>query len=114
MTSIRAIGFDSPIPFSKLLRGPTSLGGYLESEGIRAVPSPGDPSPGTDPYFSGGYNTHRHGSIGANEVVSGIQIEHHFRGIRDSNQNRRSYATRLATTIQLFLLQHFGFFEPSV
>ena len=114
MTSIRAIGFDSPISFSKLLRGPTSFGGYLETEGIRAVPSPGDPSPGTDPYFIGGYNTHRHGSIEANEVVSGIQIEHHFRGIRDSNQNRRSYATRLATTIQLFLLQHFGFFEPSV
>lgn len=112
MTSIRAIGFDSPIPFSKLLRGPTSLGGYLESEGIRAVPSPGDPSPGTNPYFRGGYNTHRHGSIEANEVVSGIQIEHHFRGIRDSNQNRRAYAARLATAIQLFVLEHFGFFEP--
>ena len=48
MTSIRAIAHDSPIPFSRLLRGPMSLGGYLESEGIRSVPSPRDPSPGTD------------------------------------------------------------------
>ncbi len=112
MSSIRAIGLGSPIPFSQLVRGPTSLSGYLGVEGVRAVPSPGDPSPGTDPYFTGGYNTRRHGSIEDGEIVSGIQIEHQFGGIRDSDPNRRAYAAQLATAIELFMLEHFGFFEP--
>ena len=110
-TSIRALAQGAPIPFSELLRGPTSLGGYLEAEGVQAVPSPSDPSPGSDPYFTGGYNTRRHGSIEDGEVVSGIQIEHQFQGIRDSDASRRAYADRLAVVIRLFMLEHFGFFE---
>ena len=113
MTSIREIGRDSPIPFSQLLRGPTSLGGYLEAEGVPVLPSPADPMPGGDPYFTGGYNTRRHGSLGDGEVVSGIQIEHHFPGIRDTDQNRRAYAAQLAVAIRSFMLEHFGFFEPT-
>ena len=113
LTSIREIGLDAPIPFSQLLRGSTSLGGYLEAEGLPVLPSPGDPSPGEDPYFTGGYNTRRHGSRNDGEVVSGIQIEHHFPGLRDTDQNRRAYAARLAVSIRSFMLEHFGFFEPT-
>ncbi len=112
MTSIREIGRASPIPFSQLLRGPTSLGGLLEAEGVAAVPSPAEPSPGSDEYFTGGYNTRRHGSIDDGEVVSGIQIEHHFPGLRDTDVNRRAYATRLAVAIRSYVLEHFGYFEP--
>jgi hypothetical protein len=112
MTSIREIGRASPIPFSQLLRGPTSLGGLLEAEGVAAVPSPSEPSPGSDEYFTGGYNTRRHGSIDDGEVVSGIQIEHHFPGLRDTDVNRRAYATRLAVAIRSYVLEHFGYFEP--
>lgn len=112
LSSIRELGRDSGIPFSQLLRGPTSLGGFLEDEGVPSVPSPSDPSPGADPYFSGGYSTRRHGSIGDGEVVSGVQLEHHFPGLRDTDENRRAYAVDLATAVRLFMLEHIGFFEP--
>ncbi len=110
--SIREIGEASALPFSELLRGDRSFGGYLENEGVPSVPSPADPSPGTDPYFSGGYGTRRHGSREATEVVSGIQIEHHYPGLRDTDLNRRAYADRLAVAIRLFMLDHIGYFEP--
>lgn len=111
-SSIRDLGRDSPLPFSQLLRGPTSLGGYLQAEGVRAVPSPSDLSPGSDAYFTGGYNTREHGARSDGEVISGIQIEHHFPGLRDTDENRRAYADRLARSIRAFMLEHYGFFSP--
>lgn len=113
LTSIREIGRDSPIPFSQLLRGPTSFGGLLEELGVPAVPSPSDPAPGSDPYFSGGYSTRRHGSMADTELVSGIQIEHHYAGVRDTDANRRAYAAALAEAIRDFMLEHIGYFEVS-
>lgn len=113
MTSIRELGRDSPIPFSGLLRGPTSFGGFLEAESVPAVPSPSDPSPAGAPYFSGGYSTREHGSLADGELVSGVQIEHHFPGLRDTDGNRRDYAARLSRAIRGFMLEHIGFFEPS-
>lgn len=110
-TSIREIGRDSPIPFSQLLRGPISLGGLLQEEGVRSVPSPSDRSPGGQPYFRGGYNTRVHGSMTDGEVVSAIQIEHHFSGVRDTETNRQEYATKLARVIRRFMQEHFGLME---
>lgn len=111
-TSIREIGRDSPLPFSQVIRGPTSLGGFLEDLGVPSVPSPAIPGPGTDPYFSGGYSTVRHGSLADTELVSGIQIEHHYPGLRNSDANRRAYAALLAEAVRTFMLEHIGYFEP--
>ncbi len=111
-TSIRDLGRTSPIPFSQLLRGPTSLGGLFQDEDIPSVPSPAAPGPGDAPYFRGGYNTREHGSATDAEVVSGIQIEHHYGGIRDSPESRAEYAARAARVIRAFMLEHYGFFEP--
>ncbi|MCY3548551.1 MAG: Ig-like domain-containing protein [Gemmatimonadetes bacterium] len=110
-TSIRDLGRTSPIPFSHLLRGPTSLGGLFAEEDIPSVPSPADPGPGDAPYFRGGYNTREYGSFRDAEVVSGIQIEHHYRGVRDTPDNRFIYATKAARVIRDFMLEHYGFFE---
>ena len=110
-TSIRELGRTSPIPFSQLLRGPTSLGGLFENEGIPVVPGPAAPGPGDDPYFRGGYNTRRHGSIDDSEVIDGVQIEHHWRGVRDNEGNRTLYAAKAAVVIRAFMLEHYGFFE---
>ena len=110
-TSIRDLGRTSPIPFSQLLRGPTSFGGLLEEEGIASVPSPSAPGPGDAPYFRGGYNTREHGSAGDAEVISGMQLEHHFGGLRDSEENRSAYAVKAAKVIRAFMLEHYGFFE---
>ena len=111
-TSIRDLGRHAPETFSELLRGPKSFGGFLGDEGVRSIPSPGDPSPGSDPYFTGGYNTREHGSRSLSEIISGIQLEHQYPGLRDSDANRRVYAAQLASAIRLFMLEHFGFFEP--
>ena len=111
-TSIRDLGRYAPETFSELLRGPKSFGGFLGDEGVRSVPSPGDPSPGSDPYWTGGYNTREHGSRGMSEVISGIQLEHQYPGLRDTDANRQVYAVQLASAIRLFMLEHYGFFEP--
>ncbi len=110
-TSIRDLGRTSPIPFSHLLRGPMSLGGLFAEEEIPSVPSPTAPGPGDAPYFRGGYNTREYGSFYDAEVVSGIQIEHHYRGVRDTPDNRFVYATKAARVIRDFMLEHYGFFE---
>ena len=107
-SSIRALGMASPLPFSQLLRGSNSFGGLLEAEGIPSVPSPADPSPGTTPYFRGGYNTRAYGSLLRDEVISGIQLEHQLPGLRDTNANRRAYADRAARVIQRFMQEHYG------
>ena len=61
--------------YSQLVRGPKSLGSLLEKMGYPTVPSPENPAPGTgEPYFSGGYNTTRHGSSSGG-TIDGIQIE---------------------------------------
>ena len=112
-SSIREIGRTATIPFSRVLRGPTSFGGLLAEEDVPSVPSPADPGPGAAPYFRGGYNTRVHGSVGDGEVISGIQLEHHYAGIRDTEENRRAYAEKVARVIREFMLEHFGFFEPA-
>lgn len=111
-TSIRALGQASPLDFSALLRGSTSFGAFLGAEGVAAVPSPDDRSPNGAPYYSDGYSTRQHGSRDAGQVISAIQIEHHFPGLRDTNENRQAYAERLARAIRGYMLEHIGYFEP--
>jgi hypothetical protein len=118
-SSIRALALGTPLAFSKLLRGPASFGARLGAEGIPSVPSPGDPSPGAgaSEYLSGGYNTARHGSRDGGRV-SAIQMELHFTGVRDTEENRRAFARALARAVELYMTEHWGYFaalqeEPS-
>jgi len=110
-SSIRALAESSPLPFSALLRGSTSLGALLQREGVRSLPSPGDPSPGSDDYFTGGYNTARHGSRSSGRTVSGVQIELPYPGIRDSAANRQAFGQALAKALEAYMTAHFGFFR---
>jgi hypothetical protein len=101
-SSLRLIAQSSPLPFSALLRGPTSLGGLLEP-GVPSVPSPSIPSPGMSDYFSGGYSTSRHTT-----TLPGLQIESHYVGIRDTENNRTAFAGKLARALALFAQIHLG------
>lgn len=83
----------------------------MQKEGIRAVPSPGDPSPGSNDYFTGGYNTGRHGSLEPGRTVSGVQIELPLPGIRDSAANRQAFGEALASALEAYMTGHFGFFR---
>jgi hypothetical protein len=104
-SSIRTMVPISKLAFAQLLRGPQSLGSYFESRGFPSVPSQNQPSPGTAPYFSGGYNTQRHGSYGGGPI-SGVQIECNFTGVRDTEESWTRFAAAFAEVINLYTSAH--------
>lgn len=114
--SIRTISEWSPLSFSALLRGPASLGTLYANNGFPAVPSAPDPSPGSDPYFTGGDNTRRHtcgaeatlygGTTGG--MICGVQVEANFSGVRDNAVNRDRFADATATVLREYLATHWG------
>ena len=104
-SSLRSLVAPTGPTLAELLRGPASLGARLEGEGVPAVPSPGIPHPAGDPYFTGGYSTARHGSRDGGRV-SGVQVEAHFPGIRDTPENRSNFAEVLAGAVAAFLQDH--------
>ena len=106
-SSLRDLASRVPIPFSALVRGPTSFGSLLSDDGVRAVPSGSEPGPGNEPYFTGGYITRRHGSQDGG-AVSAIQLEHPFPGLRDTEANRAAYVATLADVLEAYLLEHLG------
>ena len=92
---------------SELLRGADSFGELYEMENYPAVPSQADPFPLDDEsYFSGGYNTERHGSkLDGN--IDGIQIECNMEGVRDSHDNREDFAAATARALKNYLEKHY-------
>lgn len=104
-SSIRTFSQRSPISFSALLRGPTSLGALLERAGYRSVPGESDPAPATgEEYFSGAYSTVRHGCASGGPVC-GVQIEAHWDGVRNTAANRAAFATALVDAYLEYLAQ---------
>lgn len=88
-------------PFHELLRGRASLGAHLEAVGSPSVPSPTNPSPGNEPFFSGGYNTMWHWKSRDNRFA-GVQIETQL-AVRETPVARAAFATALATGLEGFL-----------
>jgi hypothetical protein len=105
-SSFRALGEKPGVDFSDLIRGPSSLGTLFEARGIPAVPSRNQPNPGGNPFFSGGYNTGRHGSRDGG-TVSGVQIECNYNGVRDTDANRQVFAEALAEVLSSFFPAYF-------
>lgn len=104
-SSIRALAAESGSPFSGALRGRESLGGLLRQAGYASVPSDAAPSPGADPYFTGGYITERHGSAGGLQV-SAVQTELPMPGVRDSSAARTQFATAFAGVLVTYVTTH--------
>lgn len=105
-SSLGALAAETSVSFAELLRGPSSLGGLLQERGYPAVPSPATPAPGSDPYFSGGYSVQRHSSPQGG-TISGVQIECHYQGVRDTAANRAAFAAALADALSVYLKLHF-------
>ncbi len=104
------------ITFTELLRGDQSLGTMLENEGYTAVPSLYFEFP-TDAYFSGGYNTDRHGSKSGG-MIDGVQMECN-RAIRFNEYQRQDFAYDLSTIVLAFLKEHYftnleDFYDPEL
>lgn len=89
---------------TELLNGTSSLGALLEDKGYTTIPSYDHEYP-TDSYFSGGYNTERHGSKNGG-AIDGIQMECN-RAIRFDEGDRQTYATKLAGILLAYLKEHY-------
>jgi hypothetical protein len=107
-SSLKALAAETPVSFPQLIRGSKSLGTLLEEREIPSVPSSAQINPGSgNPYFSGGYNTKRHGSRDGG-TISGVQIECHYTGIRDNSENRENFAEKLTESLNIYFQEHFG------
>lgn len=104
-SSVRTLAASSPHPFADLIRGEPSLGTLYESAGYAAVPGSTQPDPGNEPYFSGGYNTRRHGSRDGGPI-SAVQIEAPLPGVRDTPENRSAFASATARILESFMSEH--------
>lgn len=118
-SSIAAVGRDSSAlaapDFARVLRGDLSLGAMLAArtdaygERYAAVPSPLNPGPGSNPYFSGGYLVERHGSgSGAGRAaIDAIQMEatQHYR--THSVEARDQFANDLGASLVEYLKVHY-------
>lgn len=98
-TSIKELITRSGRSLSALVRGPNSLGSLLEARSFLCVPSPSKaaPTPGAD-YFSGAYDVQAHGSRDAGSV-SAIQVECPWKGVRDTEANRKVFVEALADSL---------------
>lgn len=106
-SSIRTLVGRSGRTHAELLRGPLSLGALLEVQGFPSVPSVAQPHPAAAPYFTGGYNTLRHGSRDGG-LVSGVQLELHARGVRSDSTARARFAEGFVAALDAFFAAHFG------
>ncbi|TFH48737.1 MAG: hypothetical protein E4G92_03045 [Bacteroidia bacterium] len=107
-SSIRSLINDNVngLSYSQLVRGEKSLGSLLENLGYSTVPSPAHFFPGSgEPYFSGGYNTSRHGSSNGG-TIDGIQIELD-EDVRMDSSKQDKLINDLATVIIDFLRIHY-------
>lgn len=94
------------LSFTALLRGPLSLGSMLEDMDYPSVPSARAPWPNPgEPFFSGGYNTMRHGSSSGG-TVDGIQIELDLE-LRSDTNRRAKLAANMAFALVRFLKTHY-------
>lgn len=86
-----------------LLRGAESFGTLMTDKGFPSVPSQADPFPMEgEPYFSGGYNTVRHGSRDNAGGIDAIQIELN-QEIRFDETNRIQLIDSLTHTVNQYL-----------
>ena len=106
-SSFQVFSENTTVSFSNLLRGHTSLGTMMATAGYPSVPSVDLPNPGSDLYFAGGYSLQQHGCATSGNVC-GVQIEHNYTGVRDTQANRAAYAAVLARVYETYLAQNFG------
>lgn len=107
--SIRTLVGDNiqNLSHSELLRGEYSFGSIMDDRGFPSVPSLSDPFPNADePYFIGGYNIQRHGSISNNGLIDAIQLELNSE-IRFDSDLRELLITSLRASTNDYITLHY-------
>ncbi len=105
LCSVAALADAGAGSFADFIRGPRSLGALLGARGYAAVPSPDAPDPGAGPFFRGGFNTANYGSTKSGRYAA-VQLECPKAGVRDTEENRRRFATALAEALIEWLAAH--------
>lgn len=108
-SSIRTLVDDNiqGLVHSELLRGASSMGTLFETRGFPAVPSTNDPYPlPGESYFSGGYNTVRHGSRDNNGEIDAIQLEFN-QDVRFNDTTRAKLIDSLAVIALEYIDLHY-------
>lgn len=95
----------SSYSFIEVLRGSVSFGSILDSLGYKSLPSVNDSSPSGMRYFSGGYNTARHGSRNGG-IISAIQIELPKPGIRENQSTWSNFSKSINSAISEYYTIH--------
>ena len=88
-SSIKTLSGLSRESFAEILRGKNSLGAFFAVHKIPSVPSPMHPHPGDNKYFNGGFNTREY----CKEKFSGLQVECHIKGVRNTDKSRKEFAS---------------------
>jgi hypothetical protein len=105
---LKSLAYTPGVSFPEIIRGGTSLGGLLQAQGYKSVPSPAHPHPAGGGYWNGGYNSWRHGSKNGG-TIDGTQVETYWGFAR--NSERDAYSRALAETILDFMAIYYEF-EP--
>jgi len=116
-SSLRALAAENKeISGRDLIAGTRSFGALLEDEGYYAVPSPRQPFPGPDKYYSGGYITRSYGSYStryendpSNEsLFDAIQLETPRESRIDGGEEERTnYGKALGRVIVMFYRKYY-------
>jgi hypothetical protein len=107
-SNYRSLASFPGVSFVEVVRGPTSIGGLLDAKGIKAVPSPSYPGPKGGNYFTGGFNSRKHGSRDGGSI-DGSQLEMNVSYINNGEETRKDFANKLAESIKTFMEAHYGF-----
>jgi len=99
-TSIAHLSTANSADIRDLIVGTNSFGTLLNNEGYHSMPSSLFPCIMGKSYYSGGYNTQRHGSHSGG-IVDGIQIE--VPKIYRQQSNIPAFAKALARVIQKYV-----------
>lgn len=91
---------------AELIRGQYALGTILTNAGYPSVPSLTTPTPGSNPYFDGGYNTLNYTSNLAGNTVDGLQIECNYTNVRENYTTRKVFGEAMAKSILSYLEIH--------
>ena len=93
--------------FLEVLKGPTSLGGMLDSMGWKSTTSPAHPAPPDSvTFFYAGQNTWRYGSKYTG-TIDATHLESYWR-FMVLNSNKSKYSNDLADTVLRFMNIHYG------
>ena len=103
-SSIRNLASTATVSFEELLRGKSSLGGFLQAAGYESVPSHTNPHPNGRKYLRGGYNTDRYGSQhGGNFDAIQIETPLSFK----KNDTRPAYSEALSKAVWSFMSKYY-------